>query len=90
MDAVNCAKPAEPLQEMRRQFTIYHYVPRKSWYSYGQPWKDEKSSQSWINLVDAVVWHTSSVQTEFKTRKHSQFFIAMQRFAFIKNDCTKP
>ena len=26
----------------RRQFTFYHQVPRNSWYSFDQPWKDDR------------------------------------------------
>ena len=28
----------------RRQFTLYHQVPRNFWYSFDQSWKDEKLS----------------------------------------------
>ena len=30
---------------MTRQLTCLHYVPRNSWYSIDQPWKDERLSQ---------------------------------------------
>ena len=26
----------------RTQFTFYHQVPRKSWYSFDRPWKNER------------------------------------------------
>ena len=39
----------------RRQFTFYHQVPRKFWYSFDQPWKDE----SLVYLLSA-----STVQAE--------------------------
>ena len=37
----NCLKATAT---SRRQFTFYHSVPRKSWYSFYQPQKDERLS----------------------------------------------
>ena len=35
----------------RREFTFYHQVPRKLWYSSDRPWKDERLSQPWSHPV---------------------------------------
>ena len=35
----------------RRQFTFYHEVPRNFWYSYCQPWEDERLTQPWSHPV---------------------------------------
>ena len=35
----------------RRQFTFYHSVPRKSWYSFYRPRKDERLSRPWSHPV---------------------------------------
>ena len=45
----NCLKAKGTL---RRQFTFYHWVPRKSWYSFYQPRKNERLSQPWSHPVD--------------------------------------
>ena len=34
-----------------RQFTFYHQVPRKSWYSFDRPQKDERVSRPWSHPV---------------------------------------
>ena len=41
----NCLKATATL---RRQFTFYHSVPRKSWYSFYWPWKDKRLPDVWI------------------------------------------
>ena len=48
MDGVNCLKATAT---SRRQFTIYHSVPRNSWYSFYWPWKDERLSRPWTHPV---------------------------------------
>ena len=35
----------------RKQFTFYHEVPRKSWYSLDRPRKDERLSQIWSHPI---------------------------------------
>ena len=35
----------------RRQFTFYHYVPGRSWYSFDRHQKDERLSRPWSHPV---------------------------------------
>ena len=44
----NCLKATAT---SRKQFTFYHSVPRKSWYSLCRPRKDERLSQPWSHTV---------------------------------------
>ena len=41
----NCLKATKPL--CRRQFTFYHPVSSTSWYSFNQPWMNERLSWPW-------------------------------------------
>ena len=41
----------------RRQFTFYHYVPRSFWYSFYQPWKDERLSRPCNHPVNLGATH---------------------------------
>lgn len=41
--ALNCLKAAEPLQEDSLLFTTE--PPRRSWYSFDQPWRNERLIQ---------------------------------------------
>ena len=52
----NCLKATAT---SRRQFTFYHSVPRKSWYSFYRPRKDERLSRPWshLNLSVLVTYH---------------------------------
>ena len=51
----------------RRQFTFYHSVPRNSWYSFYQPWKDKRLSQPWSHPVvlntGPLDWESSALTT---------------------------
>ena len=49
---------------LRRQFTFYHQVPRKSSYSFDRPQKDERLSQP---CSHPVVLNTGSLDWEFST-----------------------
>ena len=49
---------------MRRQFTLYHLVPRDSWYSFDQPRKDERLSQPWSH---PVVLNSGPLDWEYST-----------------------
>ena len=40
MDGVQL--PQDYRATTRRKFTFYHKVPRNSWYSFDQPWKNER------------------------------------------------
>ena len=44
----NCLKATAT---SRRQFIFYHLVPRNFWYSFYQPRKDERLSQTWSHPV---------------------------------------
>ena len=50
-----------------RQFTFYHLVPRNSWNSFYQPWKDEKLSRPWSHPVvlntGPLDWESSAICT---------------------------
>ena len=51
----------------RRQFTFYHQVPRKSWYSFDRPPKDQRLSQPWSHPVvlntRTLAWESSALTT---------------------------
>ena len=52
---------------LSRQFTFYHQVPRKSWYSFDQPLKDERLSPPWNHAVildmGPLDWESSTLTT---------------------------
>ena len=52
---------------LSRQFTFYRQVPRKSWYSFDRPWKDERVSQPWSHPVvlntEPLDWESSTLTT---------------------------
>ena len=51
----------------RRQFTLYHQVPRNSWYSFDRPRKDERLSRPWSRTVvlntAPLDWESSALIT---------------------------
>ena len=51
----------------RRQFTFYHSVPRNSWYSFYQHWKDERLSRPWshpmVLNMGPLNWESSTLTT---------------------------
>ena len=51
----------------RRQFTLYHSVPRNSWYSFYRPQKDERLSRPWSHPVvldtGLLDWESSALTT---------------------------
>ena len=64
---------------LRRQFTFYHLVPRSSWYSFYQPWKDERLSQPWSHPVvlntGPLDWESSALTTR-PLLKHEKSSVA--------------
>ena len=61
----NCLKATAT---SRRQFTFYHSVPRKSWYSLYRPRKDERLSRPWSHPValntGPLDWESSALTTK--------------------------
>ena len=58
----------------RTQFTFYHQVPRKSWYSFDQPRKDERLSRPWsepkfTHRVTNSKWSFLFFSSELLTRQ---------------------
>ena len=52
----------------RRQFTIYHWAPRNSWYLLYRPRKDERLSRPWSHPVvlntGPLDWESSALTTQ--------------------------
>ena len=52
---------------LRRQFTFYHSVPRNSWCSFYQLWKDERLSRPWsypvVLNMGPLDWESSILST---------------------------
>ena len=63
----NCLKATAT---SRRQFTFYHSVPRKSWYSLYRPRKDERLSRPWsypvVLSTGPLDWESSALTTKPK------------------------
>ena len=59
----------------RRQFTFYHQVPRKSWYSFDLHRKDERLSRCWSHPVvmntRPLDWESSALTTRQSLHKKS-------------------
>ena len=60
----NCLKAGAT---SRRQFISYHYVPKKFWYSFYRPRKDERQSWPWSHPValntGSLDWESSALTT---------------------------
>ena len=61
------------LQPGRRKFTFYHQVSRNFWYSFDQPWKDERLSRPLSQLVEippAKLMKGRIMQTAYQEGQH--------------------
>ena len=60
----NCIKARATL---KRQYTFYHKACKNSWYSFYQPWKDERLSWPWSQTVvlnmGPLDWESSALTT---------------------------
>ena len=65
MDGIQ--QPQDYRAILRRQFTFYHQVPRKSWYSFDRPQKDQRLSWPWTHPMvlntRPLVWESSTLTT---------------------------
>ena len=73
----------------RRQFTFYHKVPRKSWYSSDWPWKDGRVSWPWSHSVvlnkGPLDWESSALTIRAQERATgNRVKLCFQKFFIIK------